>query len=257
MKIATKEAEEKAKEEERRNQIRPWDIGKDGVKAVKKHYEHTQEEWVDKKRSERPKEFAPPSFYNPPPKSKPISQNFGDAEQDNYCEEKKSLYFTTKKTIDKKIKSHFISPPKTFLPAPNFQLQSQSINPYKYNNTSNDDHEETYFCHPALITPTPIEDECIDLDDEMRKRGNTNVDDCIDFDDEQREEERRNEEQYTRKRAEVPPPPTFDYYGPSSAKRTNTNVDNKQQNLEECIAAGLRFLREKAEKGRKNLEDFI
>lgn len=261
MKIAAKEAEEKMKEEERRKQIRPWDIGKDGVKTVKKHYEHTQEEWVDKQRSERPKEFAPPSFYNSPPISKPILQIFGDERQDNYREEKKSLYFTTKKTIDKKAKSHFT----TLLPQPNFQSHCKSINPYK----NNENDEETYFCHPALLTPTQIEDEFVDFDEEQhdeirrnkglytRGRANSNVKDCIDFDDDQCEEERKNEEQYTRKRAEIPPPPTFDYYGPSSAKRTNINVNNKSQILEEYIAAGLKFLREKAEKEPEKLEDFI
>lgn len=55
------EERERKLEESRRKHIRPWDLGKEGVK--KPHYEYSQEEWVDKKRKERPEEFAPPSTY--------------------------------------------------------------------------------------------------------------------------------------------------------------------------------------------------
>ncbi|KAJ9576691.1 hypothetical protein L9F63_025413, partial [Diploptera punctata] len=41
-------------------QVRPWDIGKEGVKQVM-----SQEDWVEKKRKERVDEFAPPSSYRP------------------------------------------------------------------------------------------------------------------------------------------------------------------------------------------------
>ncbi|XP_044262244.1 coiled-coil domain-containing protein 174 [Tribolium madens] len=51
---------EKKLEEKRKKHVRPWDLGKEGVKE---HYEYTQEEWVDKKRKERPNEFAPPKEY--------------------------------------------------------------------------------------------------------------------------------------------------------------------------------------------------
>lgn len=56
-----KSEKEKKLEEKRKKHIRPWDLGKEGLK--KGHYEYTQEEWVDKKRKERPSEFAPPSQY--------------------------------------------------------------------------------------------------------------------------------------------------------------------------------------------------
>ncbi|EFA13255.1 coiled-coil domain-containing protein 174 [Tribolium castaneum] len=51
---------EKKLEEKRKKHVRPWDLGKEGVKE---HYEYSQEEWVDKKRKERPSEFAPPKEY--------------------------------------------------------------------------------------------------------------------------------------------------------------------------------------------------
>lgn len=48
--------------EARRRHLRPWDVGKDGV--TKEHYEMTQEEWNEMKRSERVDDFAPPTSYS-------------------------------------------------------------------------------------------------------------------------------------------------------------------------------------------------
>lgn len=55
-------AEERQKEEARKRHIRPWDIGKDGLK--KEFYEYSQKEWVEKQRKERVAEFAPPTIYS-------------------------------------------------------------------------------------------------------------------------------------------------------------------------------------------------
>lgn len=59
-------AERKRIEETKKMHLRPWDIGKemDGCKLKKEHYEYSQEEWVEKKRKERPTEFAPPTSYD-------------------------------------------------------------------------------------------------------------------------------------------------------------------------------------------------
>lgn len=85
----------KEKEEARKNHVRPWDIGK---KGVKEHYVHTQDEWVEKKRKERPTEFAPP------------------IENKKYKEEKKLLFFTTKRYYSSDESDH---------------EERKSINPYK------------------------------------------------------------------------------------------------------------------------------
>lgn len=45
--------------------------------------------------------------------------------------------------------------------------------------------------------------------------------------------------------AEIPPPPTFEYYGPTSAKREKLS----RPDLEQSIAAGLKFLRNQSDKG--------
>nr|CAI5818239.1 unnamed protein product [Callosobruchus analis] len=55
-----REAAEKILEELRKKHVRPWDIGKEGVKVFE---EMSQDEWVEKKRDERVEEFAPPQTY--------------------------------------------------------------------------------------------------------------------------------------------------------------------------------------------------
>lgn len=50
--------------------------------------------------------------------------------------------------------------------------------------------------------------------------------------------------------AAIPPPATFDYYGPSSTKQIRTMP--AAATLEASISAGLKFLREQVDKGNKN-----
>ncbi|KAL0276387.1 UNVERIFIED_CONTAM: hypothetical protein PYX00_003975 [Menopon gallinae] len=57
--------EELKREEQPTSTIRPWDIGKDKVTRIL-----TQEEWIEKKREERPEEFAPPENLEPPQRKK-------------------------------------------------------------------------------------------------------------------------------------------------------------------------------------------
>lgn len=54
------------------------------------------------------------------------------------------------------------------------------------------------------------------------------------------------DESNKRKRAEVPPPPTFDYYGPTSTSKPKSY--GKNDDITTSIEAGLRFLREKSDK---------
>lgn len=80
--------EEKRREKKRLQHIRPWDKGKEGVRE---HREYTQEEWVEKKRRERPSEFAPPTSFQ-----KRSTGKSDKVSADSY--EDKSLYFSTKKS---------------------------------------------------------------------------------------------------------------------------------------------------------------
>ncbi|CAG9854937.1 unnamed protein product [Phyllotreta striolata] len=73
--------------EARKNHVRPWDVGKEGVKEREVM---SQKEWVEKQRKERPKEFAPPSTSRKDFRSR---VNAGNEDMDI----NKSLKFTTKK----------------------------------------------------------------------------------------------------------------------------------------------------------------
>lgn len=50
--------------------------------------------------------------------------------------------------------------------------------------------------------------------------------------------------------AAIPPPATFDYFGPTSSKQARPIPSSA--NLEASISAGLRFLREQVDKGNKH-----
>lgn len=181
---------EKKKDEKRRRHVRPWDKGKEGVKQ---HREYTQEEWVEKKRRERPEEFAPPTAFQKRSKTKTDRDS-------SEVYENKSLYFSTKKSAD----------------------SNRNINPYKRNIVPE--------------TRTPIVNELSDDDSVYDKEMRTSDPDSDD--------ERRG------KGVEVAPPPTFDYYGPSSSKRHR--VDRKKENIEDSITAGLNYLREQTEQKQKS-----
>jgi len=61
----SKEEEEKRRNEiKRRENLRDWDVGKEGLSEMKKEWRvMTQQEWLDKQRKERNAEFAPPSAF--------------------------------------------------------------------------------------------------------------------------------------------------------------------------------------------------
>lgn len=62
---------------------------------------------------------------------------------------------------------------------------------------------------------------------------------------------RRNQSPETVQRgAAIPPPATFEYFGPSTSKQPKAH--QPQANLEASISAGLKFLREQVDKGNKH-----
>lgn len=189
-----KTKEEQKKELKRKQHVRPWDIGKEGVK---KHYEYTQEEWVEKKRTERPSEFAPPTAYRKNFNSKMVPETLtNDAD--------KTLYFSTKKQSTSQ------------------STTRRNLNYYK----ESTEFVQTPIVNECEISPEPFHYDAQattysdDSDDEIRGKG-----------------------------VEIAPPPTIDYYGPSETKRAKTH--HKKENLEESIAAGLKFLRKQAEQKEK------
>lgn len=195
-----KTKEEERKEQKRKQHVRPWDIGKEGVK---KHYEYTQEEWVEKKRSERPAEFAPPTSFRKNFNSKIVPETVSS-------DSDRTLYFSTKKQ--------------------NKETTSQTTSRRNLN----------YYKESAEFTPTPIINECEETPPECSY--SSDIQGTLYSDD--------SDDEIRGKGVEIAPPPTFDYYGPTETKRTKR--ENKKENLEDSIAAGLKFLREQAEQKEKS-----
>lgn len=134
--------------------MRPWDIGKEDTPKIL-----TQEEWIEKKRAERNKEFAP--LNTPVPKKR--------------------------------------KPPKK--------------------------HNQEYY----KTNPTNIEDELESNNTTTRGKG-----------------------------IEIPPPPTFNMYGPTSFPKKNFSSLN-QKTMDKSIEEGLNFLRKQVEEkqAKRRREDDI
>ncbi|CAH1183265.1 unnamed protein product [Phaedon cochleariae] len=217
------EERERILDEARKKFIRPWDIGKEGVKEKEVM---TQEEWVEKQRKERPEMFAPPKTYS--------RQNFRSNEKKNDMEDtNKSLRFSTKKIP----KSHKNKQSRTQL----------GINPFKKNVQEDTiiDVDEDYVEIPqsSPIEPTLIEDLTDSRDFEDRLLGDySTISQTIDPDYSNDSDRGRG--------VEIAPPPTFDYYGPTSSKIPRRSEQSKP--LEDSIEAGLKFLRKQVEHKEKS-----
>lgn len=128
---------EKQKEKKRKQHVRPWDKGKEGVKERR---EYTQEEWVEKQRKERKAEFAPPTSFQRSTRKESVEND-----DDDYDTSSKSLYFSTKKFDFSKGKT------------------KETINPYKRNNDSTE--------HRTPIVNELSDDDNDDVMDERRGKG--------------------------------------------------------------------------------------
>lgn len=204
--VAKKLEAEAMKDQERKSHLRPWDEGKEGTSHLvpkeevewqyKRHKEPmSQEEWNEKKRTERTAEFAPTAALNRSPGKKKKKQKSqkdkGEREDSDHS---------------------FLSPPGVIdVPLPQQELD--------------DDYEEE---RPGLYFTSK----------KTLKRRNYQPEDVP------------NSSRPTAGGAEIPPPPTFDYYGPSIIpKRPNVNPS---PNLESSIEAGLKFLRNQTDKNAAN-----
>nr|XP_023014486.1 coiled-coil domain-containing protein 174 [Leptinotarsa decemlineata] len=221
-------------EEARKNHLRPWDIGKEGVKE---HYVMTQEEWVEKKRDERPAAFAPPS---------------SDRKDFRSCEKKfemkdidRSLKFSTKKIDGKRQEKGTLA----------------GLNPYKSRYRNSNPQEEEYDEKPVntKLTKKMSDFEEIAQDARMSPRPIVDLTEAqeLEFDDrllgdynkvKQNMNQIDSNESERGKGVEIAPPPSFEYYGPSQKKIKRSPTVNM---FEDSIEAGLKFLRKQVEEKEK------
>jgi len=247
------EKKEKVKEEKRKNHIRPWDKLKIGQKFKKKqknsddsdsdsndsksesdgewHYRPqrepmSQEQWNEKQRGTRNPDFAPPtqstttqSASSSTVPSFPPRQNENEPTPTNYEDydtlNANPLIFTTKKRpFQKKLftRKNYIATDKE-TPSQNeeqFEEQKVSTESNVYENYDDD------------IRPPGVASDNEDDYEPVRKQNRkTGV--------------------------EIPPPPTFEYYGPTSTKARSGPT--KKPDIESSIEAGLKFLRNQSDKG--------
>lgn len=225
--------------------VRPWDIGKKGVKEFQ---EYTQEEWVDKKRQERISEFAPPQEIRRDFKSR-VTNDIPS------FEDKNSLYFSTKKNKDNVTKTRRYNEEKSSFKttqiinevddASGCNSFSKStllgVNPYKSSYTESSKDFSTNKTKPSFKA-TPIVNEVADNSDDNSDSDNSSVG--------LNSYKSSYTESSKSKGVEIAPPPTYDYYGPSTTKKQKT--DYKSADVEDSISAGLKYLRQQAEQKQKS-----
>nr|XP_032522348.1 coiled-coil domain-containing protein 174 isoform X2 [Danaus plexippus plexippus] len=212
-----KEEEEKAKkerEEERQKlreaYIREWDVGKDGLQGnVKKFREMSQEEYVEQQRAKRINEFAPPQSST----------------------REKSMYTFNKDgrkiDSDNKTKSWSEVRPMNTPPPPNISDITDDTNKGLYFTTKKPETIVKYKNFIKAIEPTAIVNELSDDEEDVQRQSEGNVS-C--------------------NKAEISPPPTYEYYGPEAKYR---KADKPfKSDIREAMEQGARSLETK-ESSRK------
>ena len=248
LKAMREEAEEKERERKRRSMVREWDVGKEGVPEMASSYGMkgekkilSQKEWVDEKRKERKKEFAPPSETMQPSSSRSSS---GQKKQKTYASVPPPPSMAKEPSSSSRQKDFSVPPPPpgcdTTRPPP--QVTSEIDDPESIptpsdfgpiprptpkspqkpdkGNAYDPSHSEEPF-----LTPVSSEDR-LRLHREMASGGgggpsskpklirNEILEGCGENDPEEDEEEE--EESGKRKRAEIAPPCSMDYYSSST-----------------------------------------
>ncbi|KAJ8711710.1 hypothetical protein PYW08_008664 [Mythimna loreyi] len=181
-----KEEQEKERQKLREAYVREWDIGKEGVDGkVKKFREMTQEEYVEQQRDKRIKEFAPPQTS-----TSGNSSIFDD--KGNKVDSKETA--ATKTWAD--VRPRVSTPPPPEIGELTDITQNKGL---YFSSSKNNDGPSKNFKYRNFVKaqePTPIVDELEDTD--------AVADDT-----------RREKRKLDSGSVEVPPPPTFEYYGPT------------------------------------------
>ncbi|KAL1398256.1 hypothetical protein pipiens_009111 [Culex pipiens pipiens] len=263
-----REKEERRRDRERKGHVRPWDEGKeqDGDsrewKPAKEWRVMSQEEWNEMQRKERNAEFAPPVDYGGPPRweRNPLlaTQNnprIDEAEQDadesdeeeqigplpptGYAQgmDYNPLLMPPPTTSGGGAEPEEISMPSIpgmediFLPeAPPTRALFFTTKKKEFKRRNYETTAETAEKRPNLEQQqhrVPIRNE---LSED--------------------EEEKKEEEVQRGKGVEIAPPPTFDYYGPTTGKAAKAprKPPVSKTTLEASIEAGLKFLRNQSDK---------
>ncbi|KFB43584.1 AGAP001231-PB-like protein [Anopheles sinensis] len=255
-----REKEKRRRERERAQHVRPWDAGKDhsGEEKdwvpAKERFVLSQHEWNDLKRGERIAEFAPPQFDRPcasnesdrrqewsqPPPWDPTPRACADSDSPESSEDEETIVGPMPPTMGKQqgnFQDDILELPEEDPSTRTLFFTTKKNPPKKELKRRNLNAVETVTT--VIQPPIPIRNEL--SDDELST--NTAQEVCG-------------------KRAEIEPPPTYDYYGPSGVNAATVGATRKrpatdtQSMLEASIEAGLKFLRNQSDKaggpGTKN-----
>lgn len=216
------EAEAKAKEEEnklreekekerqkiRDSYVREWDIGKDGSKDKKRFREMSQEEYVESQRSKRNKEFAPPSTIT--------------SSKSDYTFDGKGSKVETTETPMPSTSWAEVRPKQRTPSPPNLSDYVEQKGLYFSTAKTRLEPKLLYTNFVRAQEPTLIVNE-LDVN-------------SVEVNDEN--SERPSDENYT----VIPPPPTYDYYGPQPVRSQQREQNSFQSDLREAYEQGVRSL---------------
>ena len=211
-----KEEQEKERQKLREAYVREWDIGKEGVEGnTKKFREMSQEEYVEQQRDKRIEEFAPPH----------TSTSGNSSVFDNKGNKFGSNDAPAKTWADVRPTAKTPPPPEI-----------GDLSDFKQNKglyfTSAKNKDDKCFKYRNFVKaqePTPIVNELDDSDS-----GADNI--------------RTETGSYDLDSVEVPPPPTFEYYGPTIKK---TRFEKPfESDIRESYSQGAKSLEPKSS-GRK------
>jgi hypothetical protein len=208
-----KEEMEKEKQKLREAHIREWDMGKEGVAdRVKKFKQMTQEEYVEQQRSKRIKEFAPLEA----PSSSKLDRRFN--ESGKMVDDSNTP--VAKTWADVRPKAQTPPPPDIG----DLSTVKEQKGLYFSSSTKFAPHMK-YKNFVSAQEPVPIENELSDDDtDGIDKKA----------------EKRKLNSHH----AEVEPPPTYDYYGPTPKySRSEKPFDS---DIREAYAQGTKSLENKS-----------
>lgn len=210
-----KEEQEKERKKLREAYVREWDIGKEGVKGkVKKFREMSQEEYVEQQRDKRIKEFAPPQ----------ASTSGNSSIFDDKGNKLGSSEITATKTwADVRPRAKTPPPPEI-----GDLLEITQNKGLYFSSSKKNDGNSNNFKYRNFVKaqePTPIVDE---LEDTDSVADNT----------------RREKRQHDTESVDVPPPPTFEYYGPTIKQ---TKFDKPfESDIRESYSQGAKSLETKS-----------
>ncbi|RZF40895.1 hypothetical protein LSTR_LSTR015051 [Laodelphax striatellus] len=216
--------------------IRPWDAEKLGLKIVggaDQPAVMSQSEWVDMKREERISEFAPPEMYNQSRAGATIQPQTIDLSASEPSENK-TLFFTSKRPKA----ADFFKNQQPLTSTEPHQSQGHSKNQYRTAEQSREQYRcdeqsrNLYRTHENLKSVSQCSNRLIVDDDE---------------------------EPVKRKRTEIPPPLTAEYFG-GTGKPIHKPL-TKSSGVGESISEGIKYLNEqkkvKDNKRDKGLLDII